>query len=90
MINKIDIPCLSRLGFELIRYLIRENRHAVALDLAEALHNMPDNNDDYYRTKLTIEKVNNFTKKYPEMEYLNSHVKNIHNKQLNQYLNEKN
>ena len=68
---------LSRIGFTLIRLLLETRQPDdidTAQELAEALHNLPDNDHDFLYDRL-VSNLKIFADKHPELRsYLEQHV----------------
>ena len=68
MIGKIvdiDVSGLARKGFELIRFALKHGQLELAQDIAEALHNIPDENNKF-QADLTISAVANLIERHPD------------------------
>ena len=64
----IDTHALAKIGFTLIRDLLAgrvQGGPAAALDLAEALHNLPEPGNTFLE-ELTLRNLDVFVAKYPE------------------------
>lgn len=66
----IDTHSLAKTGFTLIRGLLNgsiKGGAAVALELAEALHNLPEPGNDFLQ-EWTLKSVRKFTTKHPHLK----------------------
>lgn len=65
MINTTE---LSRIGFTVIRNILSsEGNTKMALDLAETLHNMP-NEGNQFLEEMMVKRLNEFIMKYPDLK----------------------
>ncbi|CAK7035882.1 MAG: hypothetical protein BACC_04488 [Bacteroides sp.] len=68
--RRLDTHVLARIGFTLIRSLIQGRRPgglAAALDLADALHNLPEPGNEFL-VELTLKSLDEFVSNYPEFK----------------------
>ncbi len=64
----MDIIGLSRIGFTLIRTLLKTKKTAdieTAKELAEVFHNLPENNNEFQH-ELIVKNIRIFVENYPE------------------------
>ncbi len=67
-------PGLARDGFIAIRAALKRGKPDIALDIAEALHNMPDEGN-YFQKELTMAALRELLERYPDepiVQQLNS------------------
>ncbi|HHI71498.1 MAG TPA: hypothetical protein ENJ91_10880 [Rhodobacteraceae bacterium] len=58
---------LARSGFEAVRWCLVRGETATALDVASALHDLPEDEDDFlYLGELTVLRLQTLMKKYPD------------------------
>jgi len=67
---------LAKEGFTLIRNALEDRVEGgleLAKDIAEALHNLPEENNQFL-IEMTIERVNELVNKYPQCGSLHHHI----------------
>ncbi len=62
----IDIPSLARAGFTAIRWHLAQKETEIAMDIAEALHNLPSHRGDKFPFYLTQKALKSILAKYPD------------------------